>query len=118
MKLLKALIEDFDRMDDMPEQDDNQEYPNPADVITMDVPFLIRILELVQEDVEGDAALHEVATRLVQKSQDGGVLTMEDYDDFIEFESAEDTGDEDMGDDYTGDEDMGDEDYDAGMGDE
>lgn len=49
------------------------------DTVTMDIPLLIRILELAREDVKSDAELHEIVERLLElKNKE--TLTMEDYD--------------------------------------
>ena len=47
--------------------------------ITMNMPLLIRVLELAKEDVKEDKEIHFIAERL-QTIADKGTLTMEDYD--------------------------------------
>ena len=49
------------------------------DTITMDIPLLIRILELVREDIKNDADLHRVVEKLID-IRNKGTLTMDDYD--------------------------------------
>jgi len=53
---------------------------NPQDVISVDVPLLIRLFEYAREDAETDADLHDLAERLIALSQEGNTLTMQDYD--------------------------------------
>ena len=54
------------------------------DIVHLDVPLFIRLLELAREDVKQDADLHDVAEAVIQLSQDGPV-TMEDYDKIVAF---------------------------------
>ena len=54
------------------------EAKNEEDVIKMDVPTAIRALEKSKEDIESDDDLHKFATKLVKKSKDGKVLTVDD----------------------------------------
>jgi hypothetical protein len=51
---------------------------DPTDSITLDIPLLIRILELAREDVKDDMELHRITERLL-KIRHQGVLTMDDY---------------------------------------
>jgi hypothetical protein len=53
---------------------------NPQDVISVDVPLLIRLFEYAREDAKTDADLHNLAERLIALSQQGATLTMQDYD--------------------------------------
>jgi hypothetical protein len=56
---------------------------NPKDTITVDVPLFIRLLEYAKEDAETDMDLHQVAENIIQLSQDGEVLTMDNYDEIV-----------------------------------
>ena len=51
---------------------------DPTDSITLDIPLLIRVLELAREDVKDDMELHRITERLL-KIRHQGVLTMDDY---------------------------------------
>jgi len=53
---------------------------NPKDVVSVDIPLLIRLLEYAREDAKTDMDLHNVADRLIALSQEGNTLTMQDYD--------------------------------------
>lgn len=64
-------------------------YPN-EDIISMNVPLFIRMLELAREDIKSDAELHKVVERVIIASKKAGYLKMEDYDSFaIENNSEE-----------------------------
>jgi hypothetical protein len=54
------------------------------DIIRLDVPLFIRLLELAREDVKQDADLHDVAEAVIRLSQEG-VATMADYDEIVAF---------------------------------
>ena len=54
------------------------------DVVKLDVPLFIRLLELAREDVKQDADLHDVAEAVIRLSQEG-VATMADYDSIVGF---------------------------------
>jgi hypothetical protein len=56
---------------------------NPIDVIKLDVPLLIRLLEYAKEDAQTDMNLHAVAENLITLSQNDRVLGMTDYDSII-----------------------------------
>lgn len=54
------------------------------DVVKLDVPLFIRLLELAREDVKQDADLHDLAEVVIKLSQEG-VATMADYDAIVDF---------------------------------
>lgn len=54
------------------------------DIIKIDVPLFIRLLELAREDVKQDADLHDIAEAVIKISQED-VATMDDYDSIVEF---------------------------------
>jgi DNA-binding ferritin-like protein len=54
------------------------------DIIRLDVPLFIRLLELAREDVKQDADLHDIAEAVIKLSQEG-VATMADYDQIVGF---------------------------------
>ena len=49
------------------------------DTVTMDIPLLIRMLELAREDIKTDADLHKVVEKLID-IRNKGTLTMDDYE--------------------------------------
>ena len=54
------------------------------DIVKLDVPLFIRLLELAREDVKEDADLHDLAEAVIKLSQEG-VATMADYDGIVDF---------------------------------
>jgi len=56
---------------------------NPTDIITMDVPLFIRVMEYAREDAKNDMDLHGVAEKAIQTSVNGKTLTMSDYNTII-----------------------------------
>lgn len=56
---------------------------NPEDVIKVDVPLFIRLLEYAREDAKTDMDLHNLTERLTRLSSDGTVGSMADYDDMV-----------------------------------
>ena len=54
------------------------------DIVHLDVPLFIRLLELAREDVKQDADLHDVAEAVIKLSQQGPV-TMAAYDQIVGF---------------------------------
>jgi hypothetical protein len=57
------------------------------DTITLDIPLLIRVLELAREDIKSDMDLHRVVERLID-IRNKGVLTMQDYDFIAKLKEA------------------------------
>ena len=56
---------------------------NPKDIITVDVPLFIRLLEYAKEDANTDMDLHDLAERAINLSTEGEVLGMESYDSLV-----------------------------------
>jgi DNA-binding ferritin-like protein len=54
------------------------------DIIRLDVPLFIRLLELAREDVKQDADLHDIAEAVIRLSQQGPA-TMAAYDQIVSF---------------------------------
>ena len=54
------------------------------DIVQLDVPLFIRLLELAREDIKQDADLHDVAEAVIAMSK-RGPLTMADYDTVVSF---------------------------------
>ena len=63
-----------------------KEEADAKDVVTMDIPLLIRVLEFIREDVKTDMDLHRVVENLIDLRTEG-VLTMEDYDEIVDIPS-------------------------------
>jgi hypothetical protein len=56
-----------------------KEEADAKDVVSMDIPLLIRVLEFIREDVKTDMDLHRVVENLIDLRTQG-VLTMDDYE--------------------------------------
>jgi len=56
---------------------------NPKDIISVDVPLFIRLLEYAREDAQTDMDLHDVAENIISLASSGKTLTMDDYDSII-----------------------------------
>jgi hypothetical protein len=54
------------------------------DVIKIDVPTFLRLLELAREDVKEDPDLHDITQKVIAISQER-VVTMADYKDIVGF---------------------------------
>ena len=54
------------------------------DVIKIDVPLFLRLMELAREDKKQDQDLHDVAEIITKLSQNR-VATMKDYETIVEF---------------------------------
>jgi hypothetical protein len=54
------------------------------DIVQLDVPLFIRLLELSREDIKQDADIHDLAQAVIAMSAQGPV-TMTDYDKIIGF---------------------------------
>lgn len=55
------------------------------DIVHLDVPLFIRLLELAREDVQQDADLHDIAEAVIKLSAEGNAATMADYDQIVAF---------------------------------
>lgn len=55
-----------------------------ADIVQLDVPLFIRLLELSREDIKQDADIHDLAQAVIAMSAQGPV-TMADYDKLVSF---------------------------------
>jgi hypothetical protein len=56
---------------------------NPRDIITVDVPLFIRLLEYAREDAQTDMDLHDVAEKIISLAASGKTLTMDDYSSIV-----------------------------------
>lgn len=62
---------------------------NPKDIIRVDIPLLIRLLEYAREDAKDDVDLHNVAERVINLASNGSVLTMDDYKSIVPQKSTD-----------------------------
>jgi hypothetical protein len=56
---------------------------NPRDIITVDIPLFIRLLEYAREDAQTDMDLHDLTDNIISLSTSGKTLSMEDYSTII-----------------------------------
>ena len=54
------------------------------DIIKINIPTFIRILELAREEIKNDPDLHDIA-EIAARLSDEGVITMDDYDSIVNF---------------------------------
>jgi hypothetical protein len=57
------------------------------DTVELNIPLLIRLLEVAREEVKDDAELHTMVERLIELSEDVDVLTMEEYESIMPKET-------------------------------
>jgi hypothetical protein len=60
-------------------RDPMQEEVDKKDTVTLDIPLIIRVLELAREDLKSDMDLHRVVEKLIE-IRNKGTLTMDDYE--------------------------------------
>ena len=60
---------------------------NPIDIISMDVPLFIIMLEFAREDASTDMDLHDLAQKAIKMSSEGEPLTMKHYDELVSKEA-------------------------------
>jgi len=65
---------------------------DPTDIIAMDVPLFLRMLEWAKEEAAEDVDLHEVTERAIEAVKLRGLLSMDDYNDLIGESIEEETG--------------------------
>jgi hypothetical protein len=76
--LLKQLVDKVKGMAQNIREEEDQ-----TDLIVMDVPLFIRMLEYAREDAETDMDLHDVTERAIEATKLRGILSMEDYESII-----------------------------------
>jgi hypothetical protein len=65
---------------------------DPTDIIAMDVPLFLRMLEWAKEEAAEDVDLHKVTERAIEAVKLRGLLSMDDYNDLIGEPIEEETG--------------------------
>ncbi len=60
-----------------------KEESNPTDIIKLDVPLFIRLLEYAKEDAKTDMDLHKVTEKCIELGKDGKALTMSNYSKIV-----------------------------------
>jgi hypothetical protein len=77
--LLKQLVDKVKGV----AQNVREEQEDPTDIIAMDVPLFLRMLEYAREDAEQDIDLHKITERAIEAVKLRGLLSMEDYQDIV-----------------------------------
>ena len=78
IKELKGVSEDFEG-----EEPQAEVIENPINVVSMDIPLLLRILEWAREDSTKDEDLHFLTENLIKAMVNTEFLAMEDYENII-----------------------------------
>ena len=76
-RLITRLMS-VDALDESLAENSNPE--DKIDIVTMDVPLFIRILEYSREDAQTDMDLHDLAEKAIAGTKQQGILSMDDYD--------------------------------------
>ena len=71
----------------MQEAEEPSQEENPIDIVSMDVPLFIRMLEFAREDASTDMDLHDLAQKAIKMSSEGEPLTMMHYDELVSKEA-------------------------------
>lgn len=66
---------------------------NEDDIIKINVPAFLRVIEMVREDVKDDVPLHYLTEILIRLSQDS-VVTMDDYENIKQYTFKDNQDDE------------------------
>lgn len=56
---------------------------DPIDIVKMDIPLLIRMMEFAKEDAKTDMDLHVAAENMIELSKEDRVLDMSDYSSIV-----------------------------------
>jgi hypothetical protein len=67
------------------------EMQDKQDYVSMDIPLLIRLFELVREDVKTDMDLHNLVERILS-IKNLGILSMDQYEQIADAHSGTDSG--------------------------
>lgn len=67
-----------------------KEMQDRQDYVAMDIPLLIRLFELVREDVKSDQDLHDLVERIL-RVKNLGILSMDQYDKIASEYTSQDT---------------------------
>jgi hypothetical protein len=60
-----------------------KEESNPEDVVSLNIPLLMRVMEYAKEDAKTDMDLHHVVEKMIELSQQGESLSMDNYDAIV-----------------------------------
>ena len=60
-----------------------KEESNPEDVVSLNIPLLMRVMEYAKEDAKTDMDLHHVVEKMIELSQQGESLSMDNYNAIV-----------------------------------
>jgi hypothetical protein len=84
MRLSDLSLEDKDSDGtEVTEEEGEEDKDNPIDVVKMDIPLFIRMLEFAREDAVDDEQLHAVTERITKMAAEGNIITMAEYDKIV-----------------------------------
>jgi hypothetical protein len=83
MKLVNKAKDDLANKVKGVAQNIREEQEDPTDIIAMDIPLFLRMLEYAREDAEQDIDLHKVTERAIEAVKLRGLLSMDDYQDIV-----------------------------------
>lgn len=64
---------------------------NKPDILKIDIPLFIRLLEYAREEASTDVQLHELTENAIKLSENGKVLNMDNYEELIPKKKTEDS---------------------------
>jgi len=77
------LTSKYTDSEEMSEEEGEEDKDNPIDVVKMDIPLFIRMLEFAREDAVDDEQLHTVTERITKMAAEGNIITMAEYDKIV-----------------------------------
>lgn len=77
------LTSKYTDSEEMSEEEGEEDKDNPVDVVKMDIPLFIRMLEFAREDAVDDEQLHAVTERITKMAAEGDIITMAEYDKIV-----------------------------------
>ena len=77
------LTSKYTDSEEMSEEEGEEDKTNPVDVVKMDIPLFIRMLEFAREDAVDDEQLHAVTERITKMAAEGNIITMAEYDKIV-----------------------------------
>lgn len=77
------LTSKYTDSEEMSEEESEEDKDNPVDVVKMDIPLFIRMLEFAREDAVDDEQLHAVTERITKMAAEGKIITMAEYDKIV-----------------------------------
>jgi len=83
MRLSDLSLEDKDSDETEVTEAEEEDKDNPVDVVKMDIPLFIRMLEFAREDAVDDEQLHAVTERITKMAAEGNIITMAEYDKIV-----------------------------------